>query len=297
MDTQVVSQSLSGLVIIETIYLLEVRIGDLVHILADLDLRDDLAFLVFHCRQLINAAEYRLTAGGDHTLADTKGIDIRILQHQILNDVLIQRVGDRNLTLGPTGVVQHLTGLAGEVCHIAGVQTDTALGNTLRTQHLIESTDGVGHAGFQRIVGIHQQRGIVGIVLAIGTECIVLCVKHLDPGMCHGAGSRNAEQFLGNGTGRTLAAADVCGAGTQHSTVGTLRAAGTELQHRTPLRSTHDTAGLGGDQALMVDGQQRISLNELCLYGGGTHRQHRLTRENGRTLGNSPDVTGEVEVA
>lgn len=54
-------------------------------------------------------------------------------------------------------------------------------------QHLIKGPDGIRHTGLEHIVGIHQQRGIVGIDLAVGLECLILAVEHLDPGMGHGA--------------------------------------------------------------------------------------------------------------
>lgn len=41
-------------------------------------------------------------------------------------------------------------------------------------QHLIKGPDGIRHTGLEHIVGIHQQRGIVGIDLAVGLECLVL---------------------------------------------------------------------------------------------------------------------------
>lgn len=37
-----------------------------------------------------------------------------------------------------------------------------------------KARDGIRHAGLEHIVGIHQQRGIVGIDLAVGLECLIL---------------------------------------------------------------------------------------------------------------------------
>ena len=50
------------------------------------------------------------------------------------------------------------------------------------------------------------------------------------------------------------------------------------------------------DQALVVELQQHVGLEKLGLDGGGAHGQHRLHGEDGRTLGDGPDVAGELEV-
>ena len=47
----------------------------------------------------------------------------------------------------------------------------------------------------------------------------------------------------------------------------------------------------------MVDGQQGERLNELGLDGGSPHGHHRLPGEDGRALGDGPDIAGEAEVA
>ena len=119
---------------------------------------------------------------------------------------------------------------------------------------------------------------------------------HLHPGMGHGAAGFDAEKLIGNGTGSAVAAADISGTGTQNGSVGTLGTAGTEFQHRPSLGRTDHAVCLGGDQALMVDGQQQEGFDQLCLNGRGTDRQDRLLGENRRTLGNGPNIAGELEM-
>ena len=46
----------------------------------------------------------------------------------------------------------------------------------------------------------------------------------------------------------------------------------------------------------MVDAQQHIGLDKLCLNGRCTDRDNRLIGENGRTLGNRPDIAGKLEI-
>ena len=210
--------------------------------------------------------------------------------------MLVQGVGDGDLAGLPAGLVQHLSGLLGQIGHITGVQTDAALGDAQGLQDLVEGPDGVGHAGFQSVVGIHQQSGIVGIHLAVGGEGLQLGVEHLDPGVGHGAAGAHAEELVGDGAGGAVAAADVSGAGTQHGGIGTLGPAGTELQNGTALGGPDNAVGLGGDQALVVDAQQQVGLNELGLDGGSADSDQGLLGKDHGALGHGPDIAGELEI-
>ena len=78
--------------------------------------------------------------------------------------------------------------------------------------------------------------------------------------------------------------------GSGDGTVGALGPAGTERQHSPALGRPADAVGLGGDEALVVDGQQKECLNELGLTGLGPAGHYRLPGEDGRTLGDGPDI-------
>ena len=93
-----------------------------------------------------------------------------------------------------------------------------------------------------------------------------------------------------------MAAADVGGAGAEDGAVRALRAAGAEFQHRAAFGGADDAVGLGGDQALVVQREQQIRLNELRLNGGRADGQQRLLGEDRRALGHGIDVAGEFEV-
>ena len=123
------------------------RCRDLADILADLDLGDDIAVLVLHCDELIDAAEDRLALGGNETLADAEGVDLRVLHPEILNKVLVERVRNGDGALRPARLVEHLTRLAGKIGDVAAVQADAALFNAERLQDIVERLDGVGNAG------------------------------------------------------------------------------------------------------------------------------------------------------
>ena len=93
-----------------------------------------------------------------------------------------------------------------------------------------------------------------------------------------------------------MAAADVGSPGAQNGGVRALRPAGTEFQHRPALGSPDNPVGLGGDQALVVDAQQEIRLNELGLNGRCPDGDNRLIGEDRRALGDGPDIAGELKV-
>ena len=296
-NAQVVRDGLARVAAVEAVELLEVRRGDLADVLADLDLGDYIAVLILYGDELVDAAEHRLAARGDEPLADAERIDLRVLHPHIADDVLVERVGNGDGRRLPAGLVEHFARLAGKVGDVAAVEADTALGDALRAQHLVKGADGVWDAGVERVVGVHQHDGVAGIKLAVGLEGVVLGVEHLHPGVGHRAERGHAVELVRDGAGRADAAADVGGACADDGGVRTLRPAGAKLQHRPAAGGTVDAVGLRGDQALVIDGQQREGLDELRLDGGRAHNDHRLLREHGRPLRHGVNIAGEAEGA
>ena len=297
MEGDQVGNGLAGIPAIEAVDLLEVGDGDLLHVFADLDLGDDVSLIVLHRRQLVYAAEHRLGPGGDHPLTHAEHIDLGALQKQILDQILVQGVGHGDFAFGPPGVVQHLPGLPGQIRHIAGVQPDAALGDAHGFEHLIEGPDGVGHAGFQGVVGIHQQRGVGGVNFAVRLESIILRVEHLHPGVSHGAPGGHAVQLVRDGAGGAAAAADIRGPCADDGGVGALGPAGAELQHRAAPCSPDDAVGLGGNEALVVDGQQGKGLDKLCFNGRSPHHHQGLLGEHRGPLRHGINVAGKPEIS
>ncbi len=144
-------------------------------------------------------------------------------------------------------------------------------------------------------VGVHQQGGGGGVDLAVGLEGGVLVGEHLHPGVGHGAGGGGAVQLVGHGAGGAPRPGDVAGSGPQNRAVGALGPAGAELGHRGALGGPDDPVGLGGDEGLVVQGQQDIGLHKLGLDGGGADGEDGLPGEDGGALGHGPDVAGEAE--
>ena len=184
----------------------------------------------------------------------------------------------------------------GQVGQIAAVQPDAALGDPLGDQHLPKGPDGVGHAGTQHVVGVHQQGGVVGVQLTVGLEGGVLVGEHLHPGVGHGAGGGGAVPLVGHGAGGGGTAGDVAGPGAQQGAVRPLGPAGAELRHRPALGGPDDAVGLGGDQTLVVQGEEKEGLDKLSLDGGGTDGEDGLVGEDRGALGDGPDVAGELEL-
>ena len=115
--------------------------------------------------------------------------------------------------------------------------------------------------------------------------------------MGHGAAGGNAEVPGGHDAAGGGTAADVGGAGAVDRRVIPLRPARAELHHGTPLGAAHDTVRFGGHQALVVEGDQQQRFQQLALDGGALHRDDGLLGEDGRALGDGPDVAVQGEVA
>ena len=114
--------------------------------------------------------------------------------------------------------------------------------------------------------------------------------------MGHGAPGGHAVELVGDGAGRPLAPADEGGPGPVDGAAGSLGPAGAELQHCPPPGGPDDPVGLGGDEGLVVDGQQQVGLQQLGLDGRGPHGENGLVGEHRGPLGDGKDVPGELKV-
>ena len=246
--------------------------------------------------QLVDAAEHRVALGRDHVLADAEAVHAGTLQDQVADDVLIQRVGRADRAVGVAGLVQHLAGFLGQVGNIAGVDADALRALAHRLQDLVKHLDGIGYAVAQHVVGVHQQHAGVGVHLGVFLEGVVLRREHLHPAVGHRAGGRDAEVTRGHDAGGGAAAADVGRACAEVGGVIPLRAAGTELHDRAARGGAHDAVRLGGDQALVVEGDEQQRLEQLALNGRALDGDDGLLREDGHALLNGPDIAVQLEV-
>ena len=125
-DAQIVRDGLAGVVAEETVDLFEVRVRDLAHVLADLDLGDDSPVLVLDGRQLVHAAEHGLGFGRDEPFADAEQVDLRALVEDVLDNILVERVRARDFAALPACLVEQLPRLFRQIRHVAGVEPDAA---------------------------------------------------------------------------------------------------------------------------------------------------------------------------
>ena len=107
---------------------------------------------------------------------------------------------------------------------------------------------------------------------------------------------RDAEVAGGHHAGGGAAATDVGGAGAEVGGVIALGTAGAELHDRAAGGRTHDAVGFGGDQALVVEGDQQQGLQQLALNGRAFHGNDRLLREDRHAFLDGPDVAVQLEV-
>lgn len=140
-----VAERLAGLVVEQAVHLLEVRCGDLLDVLGNLDLRDDLAVFVLNGSQLVYAAEYRLGLGGDESLADAERVYAGTLHEQVAYQILIERIGRHDLHVLKACGIEHFACLDRKVSNIAGIQTDAACADALLCFQFLGDTDCVRH--------------------------------------------------------------------------------------------------------------------------------------------------------
>ena len=114
--------------------------------------------------------------------------------------------------------------------------------------------------------------------------------------MRHRTEGRNTEFTIHNGASGAHTAGNIGSTSAIDGTVTALSTARAKLQHRTSLGGANDTAGLGSDQRLMVDQNQKHRFDKLCLDSRTTYDDQRLVREDGSTLRNRPHVTRKFEV-
>ena len=72
--------------------------------------------------------------------------------------------------------------------------------------------------------------------------------------------------------------------------------AGAKFRHRPALRRPNDTVGFGGNQGLVVQGEQQEGFDKLGLDSGCPNSEQGLAGEYGGALRHGPDVAGKPEV-
>ena len=135
--------------------------------------------------------------------------------------------------------VEHGAGFLGKVGQVAAVQTDALEPLAHRLQHFLGHANGVGHAAFQHVVGVHQKRAAVGIGAGVLFKGRVLVRVEHHPGVRYRPGNGDIEHLPGQHRGGGIHAADVGGARAVDGGVDVVGAAGAEIADHAPLRRAH----------------------------------------------------------
>ena len=118
-NTYKVCLCLCAFIAVKPVCLLEVRGRDLSRVLADLYFRNDLSVIVLYRRQLIDSSEYRIALRRDESFTDSESVDLRPLLEHFTDKVLVKRVGNYDLALIESRIVEHTPCLLRKVGHVA----------------------------------------------------------------------------------------------------------------------------------------------------------------------------------
>ncbi len=289
---------LSGLIVVDAEDGLISGIGDLLGIFRKLDLGDKFPVFIQNGRQLVHAPEGGAIAGGNHIGSHAPGGNGCILALQTGDQVLVQIAGGGDHCVRETGLIQHLPGFLGHIGQVAAVQTDSVEGQgNPGFAHFCKDTDGVGHAGFQSVVGICQQNAGVRIEFGILLKgCIFVRETH-NPAVGMGSLHRYVKELAGQDVGGADTAADHGSPCAVDAGVRSLGAAESEFHNAVAFCRVNHPGSLGGDEALVVDNRKNSRFDKLGLHNGGHHFYQGFSGEDYRSFRDGIDIAGEAEIA
>jgi len=105
--------------------------------------------------------------------------------------------------------------------------------------------------------------------------------ESLNPAVSHGPKDRNIEMLATQGAGSACCAGDVSSSGPEYGSIIALSSARAKFEHGAAFGCAYDPGGFGGDQALVVDGNQEHGFDHLGLDDRTAHLDNRLMREIG----------------
>jgi hypothetical protein len=143
--------------------------------------------------------------------------------------------------------------------------------------------------GSERVIGVHQQHGMVGKELLEAAERLFLVAVGHHKGVRQSAEGGNAEAGSCIHVRCACAAADVRGARGEHTGLGPVRAATAELDNAASPGCGDHACGLGRNHRLEGQCGQQEGLDNLCFDDGSGDTQQRFLTEDGRAFGNGPD--------
>ena len=210
--------------VVITAHALHTRDRALVGLLGELDNRRPWICLARTAGgKLVHAAQRRLVVTGRKLGTHAKAVDGRALVEQRLNRVLIQIVGNRNPHIGQVLGIKTAAHILGELGEVAGVDANGRQALAHRF-HLLGNRNGMFTA-LAHVIGVDEQRTVLGARLGKGAEGLELRVEAHDPAVRMRAKDGNTVAAAGEHIGRRGAAGNVARARDGQAAIGTLSAA------------------------------------------------------------------------
>ena len=156
--------------------------------------------------------------------------------------------------------------------------------------------DGVLHT-FAHVVGIDEERTVVGARARESTERLELGIEAHHPAVRVRAEDRNAVLAPGKDVRGARAAGHVARAGHGHAAIGSLSSAQAELRYRASLRRLDHARSLCCHERLEANRVKKRRLEHLALERRAAHAHHGLAREHELALGHGVDIHMHTEVA
>ena len=152
-------------------------------------------------------------------------------------------------------------------------------------------------AALAHIVGVDEQRAVLGARLGKGTEGLELGIKAHHPAVRMRAKDGNTVAAAGEHIGRRGAAGNVARARNGQAAIGTLGAAQAKLRHGATVGGEHHARRLGGDKRLEPDDVEQRRLKQLALERRTGDAHHGLARKDELALGDGVDIYMRTKIA
>ena len=152
-------------------------------------------------------------------------------------------------------------------------------------------------AALAHIVGVDEQRTVLGARLGKGTEGLELGIEAHHPAVRMRAKDGNTVAAAGEHIGRRGAASNVARACNGQAAIGALGSAQAKLRHGATVGGEHHARRLGGDKRLEPDDVEQCRLEQLALQRGAGDAHHGLARKDELALGHGIDVYMRTKIA
>ena len=152
-------------------------------------------------------------------------------------------------------------------------------------------------AALAHVIGVDEQRTVLGARLGKGTEGLELGIEAHDPAVRMRAKDGNTVAATGEHIGRRRTAGNVARARNGQAAIGALGTAQAKLGNGTAVRRQHHARRLSGDKCLEADDVEQRCLEQLTLQRGAGDAHHGLARKDELALGDGVDIYMRTKIA